>query len=34
MAKSRTDLPAFLGKLLREQDGHVLRQGVRVLARR
>ena len=32
MAKSRMDLPAFIGKLLEEQDGDVLREGVRVLA--
>ena len=32
MAKSRTDLPLFVGRLLREQDGDVLREGVRVLA--
>jgi putative transposase len=32
MAKPRMDLPAFVGKLLEEQDGDVLREGVRVLA--
>ena len=32
MAKSRMDRPAFIGKLLEEQDGDVLREGVRVLA--
>ena len=32
MAKSRMDLPAFVGKLMQEQDGDVLREGVRVLA--
>ena len=32
MAKPRMDLPAFVGKLLQEQDGDVLREGVRVLA--
>ena len=32
MAKSRMDLPAFIGKLLEEQGGDVLREGVRVLA--
>ena len=32
MAKPRMDLPAFVGKLLQEQDGNVLREGVRVLA--
>ena len=32
MAKSRMDLPAFVGKLLQKQDGDVLRDGVRVLA--
>ena len=31
-AKSRMDLPALVGKLMREQDGDVLREGVRVLA--
>lgn len=32
MAKSRMDLPVFVGKLLEEQDGDVLREGMRVLA--
>ena len=32
MAKPRMDLPAFVGKLMREQDGDMLREGVRVLA--
>ena len=32
MAKPRMDLSAFVGKLLEEQDGDVLREGVRVLA--
>jgi transposase-like protein len=32
MAKPRMDLPAFIGKLLEEHDGDVLREGVRVLA--
>ena len=32
MAKPRMDLPAFVGKLLEEQDGDLLREGVRVLA--
>jgi len=32
MAKPRMDLTAFVGKLLEEQDGDVLREGVRVLA--
>ena len=32
MAKPRMDLTAFVGKLLEEQDGNVLRDGVRVLA--
>src|SRR5437868_8713562 len=32
MAKGRMDLSAFVGKLLEEQDGDVLREGVRVLA--
>ena len=32
MAKPRMDLPAFVGKLLQEQDGEVQREGVRVLA--
>ena len=32
MAKSRMDLSAFVGKLLPEHDGDVLRAGVRVLA--
>ncbi len=32
MAKARMDLTAFVGKLLEEQDGDVLREGVRVLA--
>ncbi len=32
MAKPRIDLSTFVGKLLEEQDGDVLREGVRVLA--
>jgi putative transposase len=32
MAKPRMDLSTFIGKLLEEQDGDVLREGVRVLA--
>jgi transposase-like protein len=32
MAKTRMDLSTFVGKLLEEQDGDVLREGVRVLA--
>ena len=32
MAKPRMDLTAFVGKLLQEQDGEVLRDGVRQLA--
>ncbi len=32
MAKGRMDLSAFVGKLLADQDGDVLREGVRVLA--
>jgi len=32
MAKARMDLSTFVGKLLEEQDGDVLREGVRVLA--
>src|SRR5512142_3299293 len=32
MAKPRMDLPTFVGKLLEEQDGDILREGVRVLA--
>jgi putative transposase len=32
MAKPRMDLTAFVGKLLEEQDGDVLREGIRVLA--
>ncbi len=32
IAKGRMDLSAFVGKLLAEQDGDVLREGVRVLA--
>src|SRR3954469_19208363 len=32
MAKARMDLPAFVGKLLEEQDGDVLREGIRVLS--
>jgi len=31
MAKPRMDLSRFVGKLLEEQDGDVLREGVRVL---
>ena len=30
MTKPRMDLPAFVGKLLEEQDGDVLREGIRV----
>jgi len=33
MAKPGMDLTAFVGKLLEEQDGDVLREGDRVLAR-
>lgn len=32
MAKPRMDLSAFVGKLLEEQDGDVLRGGIRVLS--
>jgi transposase-like protein len=32
MAKGRMDFSAFVGKLLEEQDGDVLREGIRVLA--
>ena len=32
MAKARMDLTAFIGKLLEEQDGDVLREGIRVLS--
>jgi putative transposase len=32
MAKPRMDLPASVGKLLEEQDGDVLREGIRVLS--
>ena len=32
MAEPRMDLPALVGKLLQEQYGDVLREGVRVLA--
>ena len=32
MAKQRMDLSAFVGKLLAEEDGDVLREGGRVLA--
>jgi len=32
MAEPGMDLPALVGKLLQEQDGDVLREGVRVLA--
>ena len=32
MAKARMDLSTFVGKLLEEEDGDVLREGVRVLA--
>ena len=31
MAKPRMDLSAFVGTLLEEQDGDVLREGIRVL---
>ena len=32
MAKPRMDLSAFIGKLLDEQDGDVLREDIRVLS--
>ncbi len=32
MAKSRMDVNALVGKLLEEQDGEVLRKGIRVLS--
>ncbi len=32
MAKSRLDLNAFVAELLDEQDGDVLREGIRVLS--
>src|SRR3954454_13338606 len=32
MAKPRMDLSAFIGKLLEEQDGDFLREGIRVLS--
>jgi len=32
MAKPRMDFSTFVGKLLEEQDGDILREGVRVLA--
>jgi hypothetical protein len=32
MARARMDLSTFVGKLLEEQNGDVLREGVRVLA--
>src|SRR5215203_4482792 len=32
MAKPRMDLSAFVGKLLEEQDGDMLREGIRVLS--
>ena len=32
MAKSRMDVTAFIGKLLKEDDADVLREGVQVLA--
>jgi transposase-like protein len=32
MAKARMDLSAFVGKWLEEQDGDVLREGIRVLS--
>jgi len=32
MAKPRMDLSAFVGKLLKEQDGDLLREGIRVLS--
>jgi len=32
MAKPRMDLSAFVSKLLEEQDGDVLREGIRVLS--
>ena len=32
IAKRRMDLSAFVGKLLEEQDGDVLREGIRVLS--
>jgi hypothetical protein len=34
MAKARMDLNAFVGKLLEDQDGDVLREGIRVLSQR
>ena len=32
MAEPSMDLTAFIGKLLEEQDGDILREGIRVLA--
>ena len=32
MAKPRMDLSAFVGKLLEEQDGDVLREGIRMVS--
>jgi len=32
MAKARMDLSTFIGRLLEEHDGDVLREGARVLA--
>ena len=32
MAKGKMDLSTFVGKLLEEQDGDVLREGIRVLS--
>jgi transposase-like protein len=32
MAKARMDLTALIGKLLEEQEGDVLREGIRVLS--
>jgi len=32
MAKPRMDRPAFVGEFLEEQDGDVLRDGIRVLS--
>jgi hypothetical protein len=33
MATPRMDLAAFVGKLLEEHDGDILREGIRVLPR-
>ena len=32
MAKAKMDLSSFVGKLLEEQDGDTLREGIRVLS--